>query len=91
MNREDMLRQRYLRRFVVGIVILMLLAVPAVWHSHAAIDSLFNRPSEWIPDTVEEKVEFDAFVNNFAAADLIMIAWEGSDLNSESLAAAAAT
>ncbi len=90
MNREDMLRQRYLRRFVAGIVILILLAVPAVWHSHAAIDSLFNRPSEWIPDTVEEKVEFDAFVNNFAAADLIMIAWEGSDLNSESLAAAAA-
>ena len=89
MNHEDLLRQRYLRRFKVGIFILILLAIPAIFHSHAAIESLFNRPSDWIPNTVSEKIEFDDFVKNFSAADLIMIAWEGSDLNSDSLAAAA--
>lgn len=89
MNHEDLLRQKYLRRFKVGVVLLALLAVPAIFHSHAAIESLFNRPSDWIPNTVPEKIEFDDFVKNFSAADLIMIAWEGSDLDSVSLAAVA--
>ncbi len=89
MNHEDLLRQKYLRRFKVGVVLLALLAVPAIFHSHAAIESLFNRPSDWIPNTVPEKIEFDDFVKSFSAADLIMIAWEGSDLDSVSLAAVA--
>lgn len=89
MNHEDLLRQKYLRRFKVGVVLLALLAVPAIFHSHAAIESLFNRPSDWIPNTVPEKIEFDDFVKNFSAADLIMVAWEGSDLDSVSLAAVA--
>ncbi len=89
MNHEDLLRQKYLRRFKMGILLLTLLAIPAILHSHAAIQSLFNRPSDWIPSTVLEKAEFDDFVKNFAAADLIMIAWQGSDLDSESLAVAA--
>ena len=89
MNHEDLLRQKYLRRFKVGVVLLALLAVPAIFHSHAAIESLFNRPSDWIPNTVPEKTEFDDFVKNFSAADLIMIAWDGSDLDSASLAAVA--
>ncbi|OUW83213.1 MAG: hypothetical protein CBD74_06100 [Saprospirales bacterium TMED214] len=85
MNHEDLLRQKYLRRFKFGVVLLALLAVPAIVHSRAAIESLFNRPSDWIPNTVPEKDEFDDFVKNFSAADLIMIAWEGSDLDSVSL------
>lgn len=89
MNHEDLLRRRYLRRFKVGVFLLVLLAVPAIFHSHAAIESLFNRPSDWIPNTVQEKTEFDDFVENFSAADLIMIAWDGSDLDSTSLAAVA--
>ena len=89
MNHEDLLRQKYLRRFKVGTVLLALLAIPAIFHSHAAIESLFNRPSDWIPNTVPEKTEFDDFVNKFSAADLIMIAWDGSDLDSASLATVA--
>ena len=89
-NDEDLLRQQYLRRLKIGILLLVLLAVPAIFHSHAAIESLFNRPSDWIPKTVSEKTDFDNFVKNFSAADLIMIAWKGSDLDSDSLAAAAA-
>ncbi|MAI35506.1 MAG: hypothetical protein CBE00_12785 [Planctomycetaceae bacterium TMED240] len=86
MNQEDLLRQKYLRRFKFGLLLLALLAIPAVFHSHAAIESLFNRPSDWIPNTVPEKTRFDDFVKNFSAADLIMVAWEGSDLNSVPLA-----
>lgn len=89
MNHEDLLRQKYLRRFKVGVALLVLLAVPAILHSHAAIESLFNRPSDWIPNTVPEKTEFDDFVKNFSVAELVMIAWEGSDLDSVSLAAVA--
>lgn len=89
MNQEDLLRQKYLRRFQVGVALLALLSFPAILHSHAAIESLFNRPSDWIPNTVPAKTEFDDFVKNFSAADLLMVAWEGSDLDSVSLAAVA--
>ncbi|MGI9474536.1 MAG: hypothetical protein ACR2NZ_23565, partial [Rubripirellula sp.] len=85
MNPEDSLRQRYLRRFRVGIVLLAVLAIPAIFHSHAAINSLFNRPGDWIPDSLAVKQDFNAFLKHFSVSDLIMIAWEGSDLDSESL------
>ena len=89
MNHEDLLRQKYLRRLKVGVALLALLAIPAIFHSHAAIESLFNRPSDWIPNSVSEKTEFDNFVKNFSAADLVMIAWDGSDLDAVSLAVVA--
>ncbi|MGI9472457.1 MAG: efflux RND transporter permease subunit, partial [Rubripirellula sp.] len=61
------------------------LAIPAIFHSHAAINSLFNRPGDWIPDSLAVKQDFNAFLKHFSVSDLIMIAWEGSDLDSESL------
>ena len=89
MSDEEPLRQRYLRRFKVGIVLLALLAVPAIFHSYAAINSLFNRPAEWVPDSLDEKKVFNEFVEHFSVADLIMVGWEESDVDSPSLEQAA--
>ena len=85
MSEDESLRQRYLRRFRLGCVLLALLAIPAVLHSHAAITSLLNLPEDWIPDSLPEKIEFNDFVRRFSVADVVMIAWDGADLESASL------
>ncbi len=90
MKNEDPLRRRYLRLLWIGVGLLALLAVPAVIDSHAAIGSLFNRPADWIPNSLPEKQEFNHFLKHFTVSDVIMIAWDGSDLDSEGLARAAA-
>ncbi|TWT51183.1 MMPL family protein [Rubripirellula amarantea] len=86
----DPLMRRYLRRLWVGVAVLVVLAIPAIIHSDAAIRSLFNRPSDWVPDSLAEKAEFNDFAEHFSVADLIMVAWEESTLGSPSLAQASA-
>ena len=90
MSEDHSPRKRYLRRLQAGIVVLLILSVPAVLHSHAAITGLLNLPAEWVPDSLPEKKEFNEFVRRFSVADVVMIAWEGSDLESKSLDQAAA-
>ena len=89
MNNEEPLRQRYLRWFQLGIGLLVLLAIPAILHSHAAVESLFNRPADWVPDSLVKKKEINDFLDHFSVADLVMIGWEESKLDSPSLAQAA--
>lgn len=86
---EASLKRRYFRRGVAGIVILILLTLPAVIHSHAAIDSLFNRPADWVPDDLPVKADFEHLVRYFSTSDLAMVGWEGATLGSESLQRAA--
>ncbi|MCG8648250.1 MAG: MMPL family transporter [Pirellulales bacterium] len=90
MNEEEPLNQRYLLRFKMGVAVLILLAIPSVLHSQAAIDSLFNRPSDWVPDSLPVKAEFNHFTNHFSASDLVMLAWDGSDLDAPELEQTAA-
>ncbi len=85
MNDEDSLRAKYLRRLCFGIGLLVLLAIPAIAHSHAAIETLYNHPSDWVPDSIVEKAEFNEFVEHFAVTNLMMIAWQQADLGSPSL------
>ena len=69
----------------MGIVLLVVLAVPAVIHSHYAIESLLNQPSEWVPDSLPEKAEFNRFTERFSASDIVMLSWPGANLDSQSL------
>ncbi|MFK8111766.1 MAG: RND family transporter [Rubripirellula sp.] len=85
MNNEEPLHASYLRRMRLGIVVLVLLAIPAIVHSHAAINSLFNRPADWVPNSLPEKAEFNEFAKHFSVSDLIMVGWEESDLDAPSL------
>ena len=85
MAKEGSLQDRYLSRFKMGIVLLVVLAVPAVIHSHYAIESLLNQPSEWVPDSLPEKAEFNRFTERFSASDIVMLSWPGANLDSQSL------
>ncbi|TWU48190.1 efflux RND transporter permease subunit [Rubripirellula reticaptiva] len=90
MTDEDPLGKRYLRQLKFGAGVLLLLAIPAILHSHAAIESLFNRPADWVPDSLTEKAEFNDFLAHFSVAEVVMVGWEESDLDSPSLDTAAA-
>jgi len=85
MNRDDRLRRRYLGRFQYAIGTLVLLAIPAIIHSHAAIETLYNHPSDWVPNSIAEKAAYNEFERHFPVTNLLMIAWDGSDLRSPSL------
>ncbi len=85
---DGVLRKRYLRRFVFGWIVLGLLAVPAIIHSHAAIEGLLNQPPDWVPNSLPEKARFNEFTRRFAGADVIMVSWPGAELDSQSLDAA---
>ncbi len=89
MSVEDPLRQRYLLRLKFGVGILVLMALPTAYFSFLAIDGLFNRPAQWVPDSIPVKAEFNRFVKHFSAAELVTLAWEGSDLDSPGLARSA--
>ena len=85
MSESKDLAASYLRRLKIGVVLLALLAIPAIFHSQAAIETLFNRPSDWVPNSLPEKAQFNDFTEHFSVADLVMVAWEESDLDSPSL------
>ncbi len=72
MSEEEPLRASYLLRLKVGIGLLVLLAIPAIVHSHAAIETLYNHPSDWVPDSIAEKAEFNEFVDHFAVTNLLI-------------------
>ncbi len=90
MPTADPLAKRYLLRLKIGIALLVLLAIPAIVHSAAAIKSLYNRPADWVPDSLTEKAEFNDFLDHFSVADLIMVGWAASDLDDPTLDVAAA-
>ena len=85
MGEDSELRKHYLRRLVAGGILLALLAIPAIVHSHAAINGLLNRPIDWVPDTLPEKVAFNDLCRRFVVADAILVSWPGATLDSAGL------
>ena len=77
--------RRYRQRFVIGILLLLVLAFPAAIHSFSAIQGLFNRPSDWIPADMQVRIEFDDFSRRFSVADLLLISWDGAKLGADEL------
>jgi len=74
------------RNAIVGIFLLVAMAVSAIMHSSSAIATLRNLPAEWLPDSVEAKIDFQHFIEQFHVTDLVMVSWPGASLESESLA-----
>ena len=91
LNSEADLRRRYRRQLVVGLIVMALLAIPAVYHSQLAIKSMRNRPADWVPDSIPVKAAFNDFSKRFDVSDLLLIAWPGSDVGSDSILLAAET
>jgi len=80
--------RRYRRRFVFGVLLMIVLAFPAAIFSFSAIQGLFNRPSDWIPADMQVRVEFDDFSRRFSVADLVLVSWDSAKLGATDLTAA---
>jgi len=80
--------RRYRRRFVFGILLMLVIAFPAAMFSFSAIQGLFNRPSDWIPADMPVRVEFDDFSRRFSVADLVLVSWDSAKLGAADLTAA---
>ena len=89
LNTQVDYRRRYRRQLVVGLILIALLAIPAAYHSHLAIKSMRNRPADWVPDSIPVKAAFNDFSKRFDVSDLLLIAWPGSNVGSESIGLAA--
>lgn len=85
----DHVAKRYMKRFAIGVAFLLLLAIPAAIHSDAAIKTLYNRPAEWVPDSVPAKEDYNRFSEQFDVRDVVLVGWPGSKLDSPSLDRAA--
>ncbi|MEM6689715.1 MAG: MMPL family transporter [Planctomycetota bacterium] len=84
---EEQLARGYRKRGIIGVALMALLAGPLILGSDFAIESLFNRPNEWVPTSLPERVAFDEFASQFPAADIILVSWPGCILEDESLQA----
>lgn len=84
------LRRQYHLRLGIGVVLLLLLALPASIHSAAAIQTLRNLPSEWLPDNLPIKQEFERYVERFAIIDVVQVAWPEGNLDDPGVDRAAA-
>ncbi len=90
MTEEEPLRQRYLRRFKIGAAFILLLAGPVAYFAMDAVHHLFNRPPDWVPNSIPEKAEFNEFLRRFSVAEIVMVSWDGAKLDSEQLDQASA-
>jgi len=48
----------------------------AVW-SLRSVDTMFNTPHHWIPDTNQQRTEFEWFCEHFESQALVVISWPG--------------
>ena len=84
-SEDRLLRRKYIRRMVGGILLLALLVPPAIVHSHAAINGLLNRPIDWVPNSLTEKAQFNDLCRRFIVSDGVLLSWPDAKLQSEGL------
>ena len=82
---EAQLKRRYFGQFLLGIVVLGVLLIPAIVHSAAAIGTLRNLPALWLPRDMDTRKDFFKFIEQFSVTDLVMVTWPGARLNDPSI------
>ncbi len=68
-------RVSFVQRFLVTAAALVLLAPILVHFSLRCINTMFNTPHLWIPESNEQRREFDWFVASFESPALVIISW----------------
>jgi predicted RND superfamily exporter protein len=76
-------RRRYLSRWLIGLVVLALLAIPSTIHSAAAIATLRNVPDQWLSPKLPLKQDFTEYIDRFGLADVMFISWPDARLGDD--------
>lgn len=82
---DQRITRHYQVRLLIGGVLILLLAAPCAFFAYQAINGLFNRPSDWIPTDMEVRRDFDDFAAHFSVTDLVLVSWDGANVDGEQL------
>ena len=74
-------------RIAIGAFIVVLLTIiPLSWCMRQALDSMFNAPYLWVPDTLEAREQYDWFVKHFGSDRIVLASWSGCTVDDPRLA-----
>ncbi len=82
---DERISRHYQARLFIGCILILLLAAPTAMYAFRAIDGLFNRPSDWIPTDMAVRRDFDDFASHFSVTDLVLVSWDGADVEGDQL------
>lgn len=75
----------YRRRFWVGIGILLVLTPWAIRDSSRALQTMWNAPAFWLPETMEVREAYEEFRLLFSGENVLQISWEGATLDADAV------
>jgi len=70
-------KPRYIRRYIVTVVVLTLLAPFIIYGAHQSVESMSIAPEKWAPTYMQSRKNYDRFAKDFESNDLILISWPG--------------
>ncbi len=71
----------YIRRFIMTVVALVLLAPFLIYGAHQSVESMCIAPEKWTPSYMQSRKDYDRFRKDFESYDLILISWPGCTVN----------
>lgn len=72
---------RYIRRYVITVVVLVLLSPFIIYGAHQSVESMCIAPEKWAPPFMQSRLDYDLFTKDFESNDLILISWPGCSVD----------
>lgn len=70
-------KPRYVRRYVITVIILVLLTPFIIYGAHRSVESMCIAPEKWAPPAMQSRQNYDRFKEHFESNDLLLISWPG--------------
>ncbi|MEM1069935.1 MAG: MMPL family transporter, partial [Planctomycetota bacterium] len=70
----------YSRVALLTLIPLLLGAIPVVWGSQIALQSMFNAPFRWVDYETPALEQFNDFLSEFGTVEYVLVSWPGGTL-----------
>tara|TARA_R110002111_G_scaffold117466_2_gene179463 strand:- start:29083 stop:31422 length:2340 start_codon:yes stop_codon:yes gene_type:complete len=70
-------KPRYVRRYIVTVIVLVLLTPFLIYGAHHSIESMCIAPEKWAPPVMQSRQNYEKFKEHFESNDLLLISWPG--------------
>ena len=70
-------KPRYIRRYIITVIVLVLVAPFLIYGAHQSVESMSIAPEKWAPPYMQSRKNYDRFMKDFESNDLILISWPG--------------
>lgn len=75
------------RRFLLTLIILGAAAPFLLWGTWRSAQSMYNDPTGWVPESFDERMEYQWFTDHFELDDAVILSWPGCSVDDQRLAA----